>query len=709
MVKDLSDFPIQYIKGVGPKRAKLLNRLGITTVRDALYYLPYRYENRTNIQKISDLNYGQIETVYGRVVSAEIINPRGRNLRIFEMTINDGSGLLKGKWFNQPFMKKNFKIGYEVLLHGVVKRNPYWGVGFQMDNPEYEIISTADTSEKNDSRTLLREESVIHMNRIVPVYRVTSGLTVRQIRTIMFNIINTHVKDIHDVIPSKILSKNTLPGISESLSQLHFPREHADIELLNRGASDFHKRLAFEELFMLELGLAVMQRQSIMGTGFVFNPEGQLLKRLLEVLPFRLTKAQERVFDEIRHDMKRPHPMNRLIQGDVGCGKTIVALMAIMIASECGYQSALMVPTEILAEQHYLTLYKKLKDLGLKTCLLTGSRKKRPLSQIASGEITVVIGTHALIQEGVTFKNLGLIVIDEQHRFGVMQRALLRKKANSPDVLVMTATPIPRTLALTLYGDLDCSIIDELPPDRRPIETFLFHAKQKEQIYRYIRDEVTKGRQVYVVYPIIEESEKTDLRSAILGKNAFEKTFPEFNVMLLHGRMKPSEREAIMSSFNKGDVDLLVSTTVIEVGVDVPNATLMLIIHAERFGLSQLHQLRGRIGRGFHQSYCILVAYEPYGEEAMRRLHAMVQTHDGFRIAEEDLNIRGPGEFFGTRQSGMPDLKIANIVRDARLLQEARKDAFNLIEKDPELEGHMHLKKSLESFWAGKIELFKTG
>ena len=592
MVKDLSDFPIQYIKGVGPKRARLLNRLGITSVRDALYYLPYRYEDRTNIQKIGDLDVGRIETVYGSVVSAEVINPRRRNLRIFEMTINDGSGLLTAKWFNQPFMKKNFKIGYEVLLHGVVKRNPYRVIGFQMDNPEYEVISTGDTLEKNDSKPLSQEESLIHMNRIVPVYRVTSGLSVRQVRTIMFNIINTYVNEIHDAIPSKVLAKNILPGIIESLSQVHFPHDHEDIELLNRGTSDFHRRLAFEELFMFELGIAVMQRNSKIEKGFVFKPEGRLLKKLLDMLPFRLTKAQERVFVEIRHDMERPHPMNRLIQGDVGCGKTIIALMAIMVASECGYQSALMVPTEILAEQHYLTTYKILEELGLKTCLLTGSRKNRPLSQIASGEITVVIGTHALIQEGVSFRNLGLVVIDEQHRFGVMQRALLRKKANNPDVLVMTATPIPRTLALTLYGDLDCSIIDELPPDRRPIETFLFQAKQKEKIYSFISDEVTKGRQVYVVYPIIDESEKTDLRSAILGKNAFEKKFPEFNVKLLHGRMKPSERETIMASFKKGEVNLLVSTTVIEVGVDVPNATLMVIIHAERFGLSQLHQLK---------------------------------------------------------------------------------------------------------------------
>jgi ATP-dependent DNA helicase RecG len=475
MGKDLSDFPIQYIKGVGPRRARLFNRLGIASVRDALYYLPYRYENRTNIRKISDLDYGEIETVYGKVVSADIIKPRGRNLRIFELTINDGTGLLKGKWFNQPFMKKNLKIGYEVLLYGLVKRNPYWGIGFEMDNPEYEIISSTDTLEKSSSETLSREESLIHMNRIVPVYRVTSGLSVRQIRTIMFTIVNTHVKDIQEAIPSNILRKNRLPGISEALLQVHFPDAHVNIEALNNGASDFHRRLAFEELFLLELGLAVMQRNSIMEKGFVFNPEGQLLKRLFEILPFRLTKAQERVLDEIRHDMKRPYPMNRLIQGDVGCGKTVVALMAIMIASECGYQSALMAPTEILAEQHYLNIYIMLKDLGLKACLLTGSRKKRPLSQIATGEIPVVIGTHALIQEGVTFKNLGLVVIDEQHRFGVMQRALLRKKADNPDVLVMTATPIPRTLALTLYGDLDFSIIDELPPDRRPIETLLFN------------------------------------------------------------------------------------------------------------------------------------------------------------------------------------------------------------------------------------------
>jgi ATP-dependent DNA helicase RecG len=693
--KDLSDFQIQYIKGVGPKSAKLLTRLGIKTVKDAIYYLPYRYEDRSNIKKISDLGYGDVETVSGKVISAEVIKLPGRNLRIFELTINDGSGLLKGKWFNQPFMKNNFKTGYKVLLCGTVKRNPYWGIGFEMDNPEYEIISDKD--------------SLIHMNRVVPIYRVTSGLSVRQMRSIIFNIINAYIKDVSDTTPAEILRKNHLPGLAESISQIHFPDTNVDIGLLNSGASDFHKRLSFDELFMLELGLVVMKRGSVLEKGIAFSFTGILLKRFTEMLPFKLTKAQERVFNDILRDMKNHYPMNRLIQGDVGCGKTVIALMAMLIAAECGYQSAFMAPTEILAEQHYINIYRMVEDLGLKICLMTGSKKVRPLSEISSGEINIVVGTHALIQEGVKFKNLGLAVIDEQHRFGVMQRAQLRKKANNPDVLVMTATPIPRTLALTLYSDLDYSVIDELPPDRRPVTTLLFSPKQKDYIYRLIKEEVKKGRQVYIVYPIIEESEKTDLRSAITGKNAFEKFFPEFKVMLIHGRIKAQEREEIMTSFKQGEIDILVSTTVIEVGVDVPNATLMIIIHAERFGLSQLHQLRGRIGRGSHQSYCILVAYEPYGEEAKRRLYIMVKSNDGFRIAEEDLNIRGPGEFFGTRQSGMPDLRIANIVRDAILLNEARREAFSLIDRDPDLKGYPLLRKSLQTFWEGKIELFKTG
>lgn len=711
--KDLSDFQIQYIKGVGPHRARLLSRLGIRTVKDAMYYLPYRYEDRSNLRRISDLRYGNVETVCGKVISAEVIRVPKRNLKIFELIINDGSGLLKGKWFNQPFMKRNFEIGQKVILYGTVRRDPYpvrkkffngayWGIGFEMDNPEYEIVS-------DDG------DSLIHTNRIVPVYRVTGGLSVRQMRSIMFNLINTCIKDVFDPVPLEILRKNAFPNLSESLLQVHFPDMGADIGLLNRGVSEFHKRLSFDELFMFELGLAATKRRSVLEKGIAFNHKGRLLERLIEALPFSLTGAQEKVFSNILRDMRRPHPMNRLIQGDVGCGKTVIALMAMTVAAECGYQSALMAPTEILAEQHYINIHRMVEDLGLKICLLTGSKSALRVTRdtlrdkIASGEIDIVVGTHALIQEGVRFRKLGLVIIDEQHRFGVMQRALLRKKAINPDVLVMTATPIPRTLALTLYGDLDYSVIDELPPNRRPVTTLLFAPGQKDYIYRLIREEVKKGRQVYVVYPVIEESEKSDLRSAIKGKNALEKFFPEFRVGLLHGRMKAQDREEIMASFKHGEIDILVSTTVIEVGVDVPNATLMLIVHAERFGLAQLHQLRGRIGRGSHRSYCILLAYEPYGEEAKKRLDIMVRSNDGFRIAEEDLNIRGPGEFFGTRQSGMPNLRIANIVRDAKILDIARREAFDLIDRDPELKGFPLLRNALEIFWKGKIELFKTG
>ncbi len=701
MGKNLSEFPVQYIKGVGPRRAKLLNTLGIKTAEEALYYLPYRYEDRKNIKKISVLGYGRLETVIGKVVAAEIIKLPKRNMKLFELTVSDGSGLVKGKWFNQPFLKKNFEVGQEVILSGVVKRNPYWGIGFEFDNPEYEFVT-------DDG------DAFIHTARIVPIYRTTSGLSVRQLRTIMFNLINTCIEEVPDHIPDEILRRNNFQGLTESILNSHFPESGTNIDSLNSGASIYQKRLYFDELFKFELGLSVIKRGKEIEKGIAFSSDGALVRKFLGTLKFKLTSSQQRVFEEILHDMRRPHPMNRLLQGDVGCGKTVIAVMAMLTAAECGYQAALMAPTEILAGQHYINIHKMIEDTGLNICLMTGSKnilrgeREALRCNIESGKINIVIGTHALIQEGVEFKNLGLAIIDEQHRFGVMQRALLRKKALNPDILVMTATPIPRTLSMTLYGDLDCSVIDELPPGRRPVITRLFNAGQKEYIYRVIAEETKKGRQVYVVYPVIDETEKTNLKSAIIGKEALEKIFPKLKVELIHGRLKPQERENIMASFKKGEIDLLVSTTVIEVGVDVPNAAMMLIVHAERFGLSQLHQLRGRVGRGGSQSYCFLLAYEPAGEDARRRLDIMVKSSDGFKIAEEDLNIRGPGEFFGTRQAGMPDLKIANIIRDARLLDTARKEAFALIDKDAELNSFPELKKGLEMFWKGKIELFKT-
>jgi len=702
MGKNLSEFPVQYIKGVGPGRAKLLNTLGIKTAEDALYYLPYRYEDRKNIKKISALEYGRLETVIGKVIAAEVIKLPRRNIKLFELTVSDGSGIVKGKWFNQPFLKKNFKPGQEVILSGVVKRNPYQGIGFEFDNPEYEFVT-----EDGDA--------FIHTARIVPIYRTTSGLSVRQLRTIMFNLINTCIKDVPDHIPEEILRRNNFHGLAESIFNSHFPESGIDIDSLNSCSSIYQKRLYFEELFKFELGLSIIKKGKEVERGIAFDCNGVLVRKFIDALKFKLTSAQQRVFEEILHDMRSQHPMNRLLQGDVGCGKTVIAVMAMLTAAECGYQSALMAPTEILAGQHYINIHKMIEDMGLKVCLMTGSKKKEREAlrcDIASGEIKIIIGTHALIQEGVEFKNLGIAIIDEQHRFGVMQRQLLRKKAVNPDVLVMTATPIPRTLSMTLYGDLNYSVIDELPPGRSPVVTRLFNAGQKEYIYRAIAEETKKGRQVYVVYPVIDETEKTSasggLKSAIIGREALEKIFPNLKVELIHGRLKPQERENVMASFKKGGIDLLVSTTVIEVGVDVPNAAMMLIVHAERFGLSQLHQLRGRVGRGGSQSYCFLLMYEPVSEDARRRLDIMIKTNDGFKIAEEDLDIRGPGEFFGTRQAGMPDLKLANIVRDARLLDTARKEAFALIDKDAELNSFPELKEGLEGFWKGKIELFKT-
>ncbi|GAB4390272.1 MAG: ATP-dependent DNA helicase RecG [Thermodesulfovibrionales bacterium] len=704
MVKDVSELPIQYTKGIGPQKAALLSRLGIRTVRDALYYFPARYEDRKNVRKIRDISPGGLQTVTGRVISADLVNlgrggrlfgpARRGGMKLFELAVTDGTGVMKAKWFNQPFMKKRFRAGQEVVLSGAVKPG-FRGVGVEMDNPEYEILAD-DT------------DALIHTARTVPVYRATENLSSRQLRGIMHKVIEAHLDGLADPVPAQVLRGLGFPGLAESVRNAHFPSEDLDPGLLNAWRTPFQRRLAFEELFLFQAGLALLRKDKELMRGISFSPTGALTERLLGSLPFSLTGAQRRAFGEILADMRSPLPMNRLLQGDVGSGKTVVALLAMLAAVECGYQAALMAPTEILAEQHYLNIHRMVEDLGLRIRLVTGSVRDRPLEEIASGEADVVVGTHAIIQESVRFARLGLAVIDEQHRFGVMQRSLLRKKAVNPDILVMTATPIPRTLALTLYGDLDCSVIGEMPPGRTPVRTEVIGAGDKARVYGLIEAEVNSGGQVYVVYPVIEESEKTNLKSAEVGEEALRKVFPAMRVGLIHGRMRPAEREAVMAEFKRGGLDVLVSTTVIEVGVDVPNASLMLIVHAERFGLSQLHQLRGRVGRGGRQSRCVLLAYEPLGEEARRRLSVMEATTDGFRVAEEDLDIRGPGEFLGTRQSGMPDLRVASIVRDADLLEPARREAFALVGGDPELKGHPELRAALLRFWSGRLELFKT-
>ncbi len=718
MLQALSEVNIQFIKGIGPHRAKLLKRLGIETTKDALLYLPCRYEDRRKIKKLSELHPDQRETVNGIVQSADLIRTRRKGVSILELTIYDGTGTLKVKWFNQPFMKKQFRKGDMVILNGTVKLNPYRGVSYEMTNPDFEIISK-------------EKDNFLHTARTVPVYRTTQGLSVKVLRGIIFTILDDALQRLKDPVSRDILTKHGLRGLRESIRNVHFPDSECALEALNSGVTEYHRRLSFDELFYLELGLTLLKRNRSLEKGISFQRDGILVQLLTGALPFSLTNAQKRVFEEILTDMKLPHPMNRLIQGDVGSGKTIVALLAMLTAIDNGYQTTIMTPTEILAEQHFRNTERLLRGLdthyareSLAICLLTGKKSVcRRLfpdnrifnesetdvrAEIGKGTIHIVIGTHALIQESVSFRNLGLVIIDEQHRFGVIQRAALRKKGVNPDVIVMTATPIPRTLALTLYGDLNYSLIDELPPLRQPVETKLYLDREKRLVYNEILKELNRKGQIFIVYPVIEEDEDSSLHSAMAGKESLEKIFRGARIGLIHGKMKPFERDQTMDDFQRGDVDILVSTTVIEVGIDVPNATLMIIVHAERFGLSQLHQLRGRVGRGRKKARCILIAYPPLSDEAERRLTTMVQTTDGFRVSEEDLNIRGPGEFLGTRQSGMPDLKVAHIIRDAYLLEIAKQESKRLVSSDPELSRFPLLRSEVNDFWKGKVDIFKT-
>jgi ATP-dependent DNA helicase RecG len=688
------DTHVQYVKGVGPARAKLLKRLGIETLEDILFYFPWRYEDRKNLKKISSLKYGNHETVVCEVVSADIVTTPRKKMKIFELTVKDETGFLKSRWFNQPYLKKYFQKGQKVILSGLVKGNPYAGAGLEMENPDFELFGSEDT--------------LIHTARIVPVYKATEGLSPKQIRTLMFNTARAYSFIIEEYLPEDILKRNNLRPLGWAVKEAHFPEEFADVSALNRGMGPAHRRLVFDEFFLLELGLAILKKRETAEKGISFRTDDGLVHTFLGGLPFELTNAQKRVLEEIRSDMRKPLQMNRLVHGDVGCGKTVVALVSMLIAVENGYQACLMAPTELLAEQHYINIHRMVEELGLRVVLLTSGIKDKPVHDISGGGAQIVIGTHALIQETVKFKKLGLAIIDEQHRFGVVQRAALRHKGCNPDILIMTATPIPRTLAMTLYGDLDIAVIDELPAGRKPIITKMFFPSQKDRVYSLIQKELSKGRQVYIVYPLIEESEKLDLKSAIDGAEALKKMFPDRKIGLVHGKMHHDERESVMAMFKAGEIDMLVATTVIEVGIDVPNASLMLIVHSERFGLSQLHQLRGRIGRGGYDSFCLLMAYPPFSEDARRRLKAMESTGDGFRIAEEDLAIRGPGDFFGTRQSGIPDLKIANIIRDIGVLEGARKEAFDLIETNPDLDRYPLMKEMLQRKWMGRLELIKS-
>lgn len=664
-MQDLS-ISARFVKGVGPSKLRLLNRLGIETIEDLLYCLPRRYEDRSNIKKVSSVTPGNFETIRAKVLTfGDRFTKKGMN--IFQVAVGDSTGVIRAIWFNQPYMKDRFKIGQELIIYGKVEKYNY----LQINNPEYEIL----TGTKEDS---------IHMGRIVPIYPLTESLNQRWFRNVLKYTVDHYINGILDMLPYDIRRRNNLMTLKEAIRNIHLPVS----EIVLKKA---RYRLIFDEFLLLQAGIALKRATiKIDLSGYSHKTEGALIDRFKTALPFEFTKSQSKVIKEITQDMKSSRPMNRLLQGDVGCGKTVVALYALILAIQNKYQGALMAPTEILAEQHYRNINGLLKDMEVKVVLLSGDLKpeerERRRHMIKTGEVDLVVGTHAIIQQGTRFKRLGLAVIDEQHKFGVMQRALLKSKSMNPDILVMTATPIPRTLALTVYGDLDVSIIDELPPGRKSIKTLYFEEKNREKAYTIAGEQVRLGRQVYVVYPIIEDSERSDLRAATKMHKELSEFFPDLRVGLLHGRMKSGDKERIMRDFKEQKIDILVSTIVIEVGVDIPNASAMIIEHAERFGLSQLHQLRGRIGRGRYISYCILVA-KPKSDEAKKRISAMLETQDGFKIAEEDLEIRGPGEFFGTRQHGLPELKIGNIVRDRDILELARVEAFELVRRDRFLRG----------------------
>lgn len=691
--------PIQFIKGVGPKLAALLEKKGIRTVEDALYFIPREYQDRREIKRVSKVEIGKVETVTGEVLAADVVGFRGGRKKVFEIMVGDGSGVIIGKWFhfNLRFMKGKFKKGDKVIMTGEVR--PF-GAQREMHHPDVEPFDDTDK---------------LNFGRIVPVYSLTEGLGEKTIRKIMAQVVNGYADSAIEGIPAGVIRSRGLIPLKEALKKVHFPDRDEDAVALMAGRSPARRRLVFDEFFFLELGLAMKHKGVTLERGISMTGTGELTGKLVRLLPFSLTKAQERVIDAIKRDMRSGHPMNRLVQGDVGCGKTIVAFISVLIAVENGFQAAIMAPTELLAEQHYLNIHRFAESLDIKITLMTSSIKGKEreaiLSGIKTGVIQIVIGTHAVIQEAVEFKRLGLAVIDEQHRFGVVQRGIIKKKGDNPHILVMTATPIPRTLAMTVYGDLDVSVIDEMPPGRSPIETRVYNEKEREKVYLVIKKEIEAGRQAYIVYPLVEESEKSDLMDATNMAEKLKSVFPEFKVGLLHGRMKAEEKEAVMKRFKEREIDILVATTVIEVGIDVPNATVMVIEHAERFGLSQLHQLRGRVGRGVHKSRCLLLAQYQRSEDAWKRLKVMEETNDGFRISEVDLEIRGPGDFLGTRQSGMPDFRVGSIIRDARILEEAKEEAFRLVEKDPDLSASENkaLKEVLADRWKGRLELAGIG
>src|SRR5438876_1484695 len=694
------DTPVQYVKGIGPRLAEILASKDIHTVDDLLHYLPFRYEDRLNPRSINELRAGEMATVVAEVRTSGLF--RTRRMPIFQMTAGQGRTRLRCIWFNASYLRDRFKPGQMVALYGKVEEDLYGGE-LQLVQPQFEILGDSTDDGSSDGAEQKAAAS-LEVGRIVPIYESAGQgrLTSRWFRRIIHTALENLTPDLLDPIPAAVRARMELISPREALWKVHWPDPGESLQDLQSSRTAAHLRLIFEELFFIELGLELKRREQKAQTGIAFRLDDRARAAIKKILPFHPTAAQKRVLKEIASDMEKPSPMRRLLQGDVGSGKTIVAFEAAIIAIENGYQVALMAPTEILAQQHYFSARRILENAGYRVVLLTGSleddRKREIRRHIGQGNAQLVIGTHSLIEQKVEFAKLGLVIVDEQHRFGVLQRFKLMKKSSDgedrksvlksgetegssaenaePDVLVMTATPIPRTLALTVYGDLDVSVLDQMPPGRSPIVTRRVSDERSAEVWEFVRKQIAVGHQAYVVYPVIEEKEESELKAAMkMYKELSKRIFPDLRVAVLHGRMEPELKDQVMRLFQKGEIDLLVATTVIEVGVDVANATIMVVEHAERFGLAQLHQLRGRIGRGAAKSYCILMTGGKVSEEGERRLDAMVRTNDGFKIAELDLELRGPGEFFGTRQAGLPSFRVANIIRDRQLLEAAKREA----------------------------------
>ena len=693
-----------YVKGVGPARAAMLEAKGLKVVEDLLTYAPFRYEDRSNVKAIREMAPGEMATVIAEVRSTKVSGFKRKNLGMFQASFTDASGAaLVGKWFHGAYLADVFTPGQKVALYGKVEFDSYSG-HLSMMHPEYEILTDDEGG-----------DSSLHTGRIVPIYEAAGKVNTRVFRTLVHRIFEGVAPPQDDPIPEHIRTRLKLPDRWASIRALHFPPADCDLRLLNNFRSPGQYRLVFEEFFWLESGMELKRAKARLLPGIAFSLTDRVRARIKEMLPFHPTGAQKRVLAEIAHDMAEPHPMYRLLQGDVGSGKTLVAAEAAVIALENGHQVAVLAPTEILATQHFFYFKKLFRKLGYITVLMTGSATAHEKAQlrklVAAGLAQVVIGTHALLEENVEFKRLGLAIVDEQHRFGVEQRQRLAAKGVElpPDVLVMTATPIPRTLALTIYGDLDVSVIDELPPGRQPIITKHVSGDQVEQVYSFLKEQIELGRQAYVVYPVIEESETQAMKAAAkMHEHLSAVVFPGLSVGLLHGKLATAEKETAMEKFQRGETQILVSTTVIEVGVDVPNATVMVVEQAERFGLAQLHQLRGRVGRGGEQSYCILVT-EKFGDVARERIRTLVKSSDGFFIAEMDLKLRGPGEFFGTKQSGLPTLRIGNILRDPDVLEVARNEAAAFVAHPPTEEALRDAVAFIRDHWQRRYGLSQVG